>query len=553
MKMNVLKYMMFFLFLLISVLLICFKNFSTRENNSSEFLDNYDEKIHICFAIDEQYVQHLAVTLTSILHNTKRNVHFHVLSTDISEKSKRLLEKLKTKYDFDIDYVRIDKITFKSFPKGDEERITVEANYRLLIPNLLPQLKKVIYLDTDIILNGDIARLWDIDIGDNYIAAVPDQVGRRDSSDNYVLKFGLSKETQYINSGVLVMNLVKLRQDKMVNKFFDIAKKYKEDLHYVDQDILSIACDKKIYYLKHYFNAMPIQNYIFKEEEEEAFSNPLIIHWAGWVKPWSDREAPYIVEYNQYEIIKNNIFDLDKRKDIKIFVAFHEPYFSPISDVLIPIHVGRSISQDDWGWIADNTGNNISHKNPYYCELTATYWIWKNVKADIVGLYHYRRYFNLKSDSYVSIKDNDFVNLTGNNTDMIRSLMTEYDIILPIEEMHDVSVYEFFAHNHPKEGIDTLLEVIKEKYPEQFDIAYNTLHNWNGAHYTNMLITKKEIFDDYASWLFDILFEVEKRIQGNVEKEEYKRLYGHISERMMKIYVNLHPELRVMTAAIVGS
>ena len=143
--------------------------------------------------------------------------------------------------------------------------------------------------------------------------------------------------------------------------------------------------------------------------------------------------------------------------------------------------------------------------------------------------------------------------MTGNNTDMIRSLMKEYDIILPIEEMHDVSVYEFFAHNHPQEGIDTLLEVIKEKYPEQFDIAYNTLHNWNGAHYTNMLITKKEIFDDYASWLFDILFEVEKRIQGNVEKEEYKRLYGHISERMMKIYVNLHPELRVMTAAIVGS
>ena len=134
--MNILKRMIFLLFLLIIVLLISFKFISKRDQLFKIF-SFHDEKIHICFAIDEQYVQHLAVAFTSILHNTNRKVHFHVLSSDISEQSKRLLEKLKERYDFDIDYVSINGTTFKSFPKGDEERISVEANYRLLIPNVI--------------------------------------------------------------------------------------------------------------------------------------------------------------------------------------------------------------------------------------------------------------------------------------------------------------------------------------------------------------------------------------------------------------------------------
>lgn len=234
--------------------------------------------------------------------------------------------------------------------------------------------------------------------------------------------------------------------------------------------------------------------------------------------------------------------------EIKIFIACHKPTFLWVSDILTPIHVGKSVSGIDFGIQGYDRGDNISIKNPYYSELTATYWIWKNVKADIVGLYHYRRFFNLTNDNLnMDIHDKDFIDKTGNNAETIRKLMEEYDVILPQKLHFGVSTYDQYIASHPKEGIDTALEVIKEKYPEQFDVAYQTLHK-EGSYYKNMLIAKRKVFDDYAKWLFDILFEVEKRVHSVLQEKQApldQRHYGFLGERMMEIYINLHPNLKV--------
>ena len=101
---------------------------------------------------------------------------------------------------------------------------------------------------------------------------------------------------------------------------------------------------------------------------------------------------------------------------MRLFVCYHKPYPLASSDVLTPIQVGRECTQNDLGMIGDNTGDNISIKNPYFCELTATYWIFKNVKDDIVGLCHYRRYFNFKNDhTKINKIGNDFSKWSGNN------------------------------------------------------------------------------------------------------------------------------------------
>ena len=83
------------------------------------------------------------------------------------------------------------------------------------------------------------------------------------------------------------------------------------------------------------------------------------------------------------------------RLNIKIMVAAHKPYWMPQDDVYMPIHVGCE-GKESIGFTGDNTGDNISTKNPHYCELTALYWAWKNLQADYTGLVHYRRYFTNK-------------------------------------------------------------------------------------------------------------------------------------------------------------
>ena len=79
---------------------------------------------------------------------------------------------------------------------------------------------------------------------------------------------------------------------------------------------------------------------------------------------------------------------------MQIYSCYHKPYTQVNSEIIEPIHVGKALSSQDLGFSGDNTEDNISEKNPHFCELTATYWIWKNIKTDIVGLFHYRRFLN---------------------------------------------------------------------------------------------------------------------------------------------------------------
>lgn len=234
-----------------------------------------------------------------------------------------------------------------------------------------------------------------------------------------------------------------------------------------------------------------------------------------------------------------------------IYVCYHKKYPIVQNALMKPIHVGKALSQIDLDMIGDDTGDNISAKNPYFCELTATYWIWKNTQDDIVGLCHYRRFFNLTgNDTKAHAITDDFALKYGLTKEKVNELLTDYDIILPkykVSKKNPIALYENYKKAHVISDMDLVLEIIKEKYPKQYQVAYNTLHHSLSGYYANMLITHKPIFDDYAKWLFDILFEVEKRIQSDVLKRDVyqQRVYGFLSERMMTVYMALHPELKI--------
>ncbi len=261
------------------------------------------DPMHIFFGVSDNYANYAGVAMTSILQNTSRKCHFYILSNDLSDTSKAQFEKMKQKWNFEVDYVVVDKDRFKDFGESAAPYISKDGLYRLLIPEVAPDLKKAIYLDADLVVARDLALLWDTDLGDNYLAAVPDPAGRRPVLEDFILQLDLPKGALYINSGVMLMNIEKLRADHMVEKFFDIAKHYGDKLAYPDQDILNKACAPKIHYLTYNFNALPVLWYPLETDRAEAFTNPVIIHWAGHVKPWQNSDAPMRDYYTKYENI----------------------------------------------------------------------------------------------------------------------------------------------------------------------------------------------------------------------------------------------------------
>lgn len=226
---------------------------------------------------------------------------------------------------------------------------------------------------------------------------------------------------------------------------------------------------------------------------------------------------------------------------IKIFTCYHKSDHLLKSDIIVPLQVGKAIAKTDLGISGDDSNDNISDKNPYFCELTATYWIWKNVSADYVGLFHYRRFLNfLTEDTKSNILTDNFLDKYGITDSNIMALLEQYDVILPKKtDKISLTLYDFYKKVHVIEDIDCMLSVIQEKYPTIYPLSESILKNQSQGYFANMIITSKSFFDEYASWIFDILFTVEDRIQSQLlNREPYQqRVYGFLSERLMTIFI----------------
>lgn len=220
---------------------------------------------------------------------------------------------------------------------------------------------------------------------------------------------------------------------------------------------------------------------------------------------------------------------MNKEKDVKIIVATHKKYSMPNDKMYVPVHVGAE-GKEDLSYTKDNTGDNISFKNSYFCELTGLYWAWKNLNADYIGLVHYRRYFSLKKRS-----KNKFDNVLSLNE--AKEILKRSDVILPKKRRYFIeNLYEHYEHTMYVEPLDITGKIIEEQYPEYLEY-FNKLHTRTSAHMFNMFIMKKEILDDYCKWLFDILFELEKRVNSSKYDSFHSRFYGRISELLLDVYL----------------
>lgn len=233
--------------------------------------------------------------------------------------------------------------------------------------------------------------------------------------------------------------------------------------------------------------------------------------------------------------------------NIKILVATHKKYWMPKDDIYIPLHVGRD-GKADLGYIGDNSGENISAKNANYSELTGLYWAWKNIKCDYIGLCHYRRYFAGKNLHTNNAEKKKAVILHRQDYE---KLLREYDVILPVKRNYYIeTVRSQYEHAHNKRDINEAEKIVTELYPE-YSEAFAKVMGRTKLHILNMFVMNKALFDEYCSWLFSILFELEKRIDiANYNKYE-ARIFGFISERLFNVWLEKQ-QLKVKEVPVVN-
>ena len=305
-----------------------FKNEFLQYNNLLNTLNNLQLKIPIVLSSDDEYAPFMYTTMISILENAYKKtfyIFFLLVPSDFSKSSENAILKISDIYKCSIHFIHIKNI-FENL-NMKITHITLPTYYRLLIGDLLTEeFDKCIYLDVDICVCKDLSELFNIDIKDNYLAGVV-AAGYYFSKEKNCIRLNLTSMNQYINAGVLVMNLKQIRKDNMTEIFKELAKRNYDSQ---DQDVLNIACYGKILTLPPKYNAMtyrlkendPRLKDIYNEEDIiEANNAPLIIHYSDKKKPWNSiggymenywwniaKKTPYINWlFNRDNIYKNEL------------------------------------------------------------------------------------------------------------------------------------------------------------------------------------------------------------------------------------------------------
>lgn len=232
--------------------------------------------------------------------------------------------------------------------------------------------------------------------------------------------------------------------------------------------------------------------------------------------------------------------------DIKVIVATHKEYWMPSDDVYLPMYVGKC-GRNNLNYIGDDTGDNISTKNPYFCELTGLYWAWKNMQCDYIGVCHYRRYFAHKSFGAATKSKQKAIFLKKD----YEKLLKVYDIIVPSKRNYYIeTIRSHYEHAHCIRDLEETERIIKEKYPE-YMLAFQRVMQRHSLYLYNMFVMKKSLFDAYCKWLFDIEFTLENRIDIRSYDPYNARVFGFISERLFNVWLE-HNHYSVVEANVVN-
>lgn len=213
----------------------------------------------------------------------------------------------------------------------------------------------------------------------------------------------------------------------------------------------------------------------------------------------------------------------------KIVVAAHIAYPVPQDDIYYPIHAGKS-GRESIEFPGDDTGENISHKNDFYSELTCLYWAWKNLRADYLGLVHYRRHFRYRK------KGSKWDSVLSHGE--LEKVLQETEVVLPRKRRYYIeTVGSHYGHTFDELHLSVARAAIEDMYP-QYTHSFDKIMDRRSAHMFNMFIMKREYADAYCQWLFSVLEELETRIDVSGMTPFEARYLGRVSERLLDVWID---------------
>lgn len=257
----------------------------------------------IIFATNNSFCQHAAVAILSLLDNNKNHdITLHLFCIDIKADNLNQIKSLIAPTKVGLKTYQIDRELFQGFPNPGN--YSYATYLRLLTASILPDIDKVLYLDCDLVVNGDISELWNIDISDYAAAGVYDTVLSYNIIRDYI-GYDFIKEG-YFNAGVLLMNLKYFRENRIEKKFFDYLTNHDAKLN--DQDAINAVLHGKIKVVHPkwnchvgYFAFPPLVINEQKKYIKKLWRNAVIIHFTGPAKPWClECVNPYRKKYLEY-------------------------------------------------------------------------------------------------------------------------------------------------------------------------------------------------------------------------------------------------------------
>lgn len=245
---------------------------------------------------------------------------------------------------------------------------------------------------------------------------------------------------------------------------------------------------------------------------------------------WTDIREAWINENSllPYEVVPS-LWGMNEQK-LHIYVVHSESDKELVEDIQdtayeISIQAGAALADHIYYEAVDDVGDSISYKNGQYCELTVLYWVWKHDHAEHIGISHYRRRFHLDA------------------ADLAVILSGDIDMAVTVPIINTNTVKGQYIKDHGKNEWDIMEEAVKELSP-QYAGALERVGNGSFYYAYNMFIAKREVLDDYCSWLFPILSYCEEKI-GKKEDAYQNRYIGFLGERLLTVYIAKHQELRV--------
>lgn len=218
--------------------------------------------------------------------------------------------------------------------------------------------------------------------------------------------------------------------------------------------------------------------------------------------------------------------------DLRVVVASHKPYWVPDDPCYLPVWSGSASAEASIpaSFQRDDEGENISSMSWGYCEMSALYWAWRNLPAKHLGLVHYRRYFGLPG----SFGDKRSRIIPG---EALLEILGRTPIVLPRQRRYWIeSGWSHYAHAHHEQDLEITRKLLSERHPgcvATFDEVLGRTH----AHRFNMFAMRRDLADEYCSWIFPLLSELEERIDLTGYSAADRRVYGYMSERLLDVWV----------------